>query len=379
MDSKRLEQFLIKNGQPKFRLGQIQKAIFQDGVSSFSEITTISKDLRELLENEIQMFSFNIEEVLEAKDGQSIKALLKIPKCHSERISQQVDESRNLGTRFLDKLEMTEFDLIETVLISPKPGVWSACISCQVGCQMGCRFCATGKMGFKRNLTAEEITDQILFWNQYLKNLEPKNSKLKPSNVSNIVYMGMGEPFNNWSEVSESIKILTDEKLFGFGSRSLSVSTSGIAEGIVRMAKEFGQVNLAISLHFANDEKRSHYMPVNKKDNLDTLKNALQKYFQITKRKVFLEYIMLDGINDTALDARQLVEYIKSIGNAHLLHVNLIRYNTTSDDLKPSTKDRTLRFKNELEKLHIRATIRKSLGDEIKGACGQLAGTGVRH
>lgn len=346
MDIKKLEQFIKDNNLPKFRLEQIKKAVFQDGVSSFAEISTISKDLRELMGNDLKMLSFEVEQVLEAKDGQSIKALLRLH-----------DKSP-----------------IETVLISPKPGAWSACISCQVGCQMGCRFCATGKMGFKRNLTAEEITDQILFWKQYLKNLEPKTSNLKPSNVSNIVYMGMGEPFNNWNEVSESIKILTDEKLFGFGSRSLSVSTSGIADGIVRMAKEFPQVNLAISLHFANDEKRSRYMPANLKDNLSSLKDALQEYFKITKRKVFLEYIMLDGINDSILDARQLAEYIKSIGNRHLLHVNLIRYNVTSEELKPSTKDRTLRFKNDLEKLHIHATIRKSLGDEIKGACGQLAG-----
>lgn len=355
MDISKLAKFLEEKNQPKFRLGQIQKAIFQDGMSSFSQITTISKDLREMLQTYIgEMLSFEVEKVLEARDGQSIKALLKLH----------------------------DGSPIETVLISPKPGVWSACISCQVGCQMGCRFCATGKMGFKRNLTAEEITDQILFWKQYLKknaesfrisDLGIRNSN---TSVGSIVFMGMGEPFNNWQNVSESIKILTDEKLFGFGSRSLSVSTSGIAEGIVRMAREFPQVNLALSLHFANDEKRSRYMPANLKDDMSALKKALQEYFQITKRKVFLEYIMLDGINDTALDARQLAEYIKSIGNKQLLHVNLIRYNTTSEDLKPSTRDNTTRFKNGLEKLGIHATIRKSLGDEIKGACGQLAGTG---
>ncbi len=349
MDIKKLEEFLAGNNLPKFRLAQIRKAVFQDGVLSFSEITTIPKDLRGILENNLNTLSFEVEQVLEARDGQSIKALLKLH----------------------------DGSPIETVLISPKPGTWSACISCQVGCQMGCKFCATGKMGFKRNLTAEEITDQILFWKQYLKN-NFQNSKFKIQNsnisVGNIVYMGMGEPFNNWQNVSESIKILTDKDLFGFGSRSLSVSTSGIAEGIVRMAKEFPQVNLALSLHFANDEKRSRFMPANLKDDMSALKKALQEYFQITKRKVFLEYIMLDGINDGALDVRQLAEYIKSIGNKHLLHVNLIRYNTTSEDLKPSTRDNTTRFKNGLEKLGIHATIRKSLGDEIKGACGQLAG-----
>ncbi|KKP96308.1 MAG: YloN [Candidatus Moranbacteria bacterium GW2011_GWE1_36_7] len=350
MNIKKLQQFLEENNLPKFRLGQIQKAIFMDGVSSFSEITTLSKNLREKIEKEMQLLSFEVEKVLVAEDGQSIKALLKL----------------------------FDGNLIETVLISPKPGIWSACISCQVGCAMGCRFCATGKMGFKRDLTDEEITDQVLFWRQYLK----KNSKLfgncnlgfENCDVKNIVYMGMGEPFNNWKEVSESIKILTDEKLFGFGSRSISVSTSGIADGIERMANEFPQVNLAISLHFASDEKRDRFMPVNKKDNLEKLRNALKKYFQITKRKVFLEYIMLDGINDAALDAKLLADFIHSIGNTHLLHINLIRYNMTSEELKPSSKTRTQLFKQELEKYNVNTTIRKSLGEEIKAACGQLAG-----
>ena len=391
MNIEKLQNFLKKNNQPSFRLGQIQKAIFADGVSSFAEISTLSKELRETLAKEMQLFSFEVEKVLVAKDGQSIKALLKLPSRHSERSeeSRANNDNRNLSGSFANTQDDRDFDLIETVLISPKPGIWSACISCQVGCAMGCRFCATGKMGFKRNLTAEEITDQVLFWRQYLKkqqatsdkrqgnaNTEKKNLHVacRMSHVANIVYMGMGEPFNNWQQVAESIKNLTDEKLFGFGSRSLSVSTSGIADGIVRMANEFPQVNLAISLHFASDEKRDRFMPVNKKDNLENLRQALKQYFQITSRKVFLEYIMLDGINDTALDAKLLSDFIYSIGHTHLLHMNLIRYNATSENLKPSSKTRTQLFKQELEKHNVNATIRKSLGEEIQGACGQLAG-----
>ena len=243
---------------------------------------------------------------------------------------------------------------------------------------MGCRFCATGKMGFKRNLTAEEITDQILFWRQYLKKFQNSKFKIKNYTISNIVYMGMGEPFLNWEEVSKSIKDLTNKKLFGLGSRSLSISTVGIAEGIEKMALEFPQINLAISLHFASDEKRTTYMPINKKDNLESLKQSLKKYFQISKRKVFLEYIMLDGINDSTRDAKMLADYIYSIGNRQLLHVNLIRYNSTPEtsveNLHPSSKNQTQFFKKELEKLHISVTIRKSLGEEVQGACGQLAG-----
>lgn len=354
MDNHTLEQFIARNNFPKFRLQQIQKAVFHDAVEAFSCITTISKDIREKLEQEIRLLSFSTEKISVADNRESVKALLRLE----------------------------DGNLVETVLISPKPGVWSVCVSCQVGCQMGCRFCATGKMGFIRNLTVEEITDQVLFWKQYLKH-DFKCTALpaakpifsgKLDDISNIVYMGMGEPFNNWETVSRSIRIFTDEKLFNFGSRSLSVSTSGIVSGIEKLAKEFPQVNLAISLHFASDEKRSRFMPVNQKYDLEALRLAVRNYFSVAKRKIFLEYIMLDGVNDTALDAKLLARYIESIGHKHLLHVNLIRYNTTSLDLKPSSKKRTHFFKEELKKYHINATIRKSLGDEIRGACGQLAG-----
>ena len=377
MDSKELGKLLKERDEPKFRLEQIKKAIFQDGVFSFAEISTISKELREALDAEIKILSFVPKKVLAAQDGQSIKALLKLQ----------------------------DGNLIETVLISPKPGFWSACISCQVGCAMGCRFCATGKMGFIRNLTAEEITDQILFWKQYLRKYQIQNrkSQINPKSkiqnskignchrlggvptrrenleignydISNVVYMGMGEPFMNWPEVRQSLKDLTDPNLFGFGARSISVSTSGIGEGIENFGKEFPQIKLAISLHFASDEKRSKFMPVNKKYNLQKLKKALQKYFENSSRKFFIEYIMLEGINDSRGDALELVSFLKSIGKPQLLHINLIRYNTTSEDLRPSSGNATQKFKNYLLQNNINATIRKNLGSEIQGACGQLAG-----
>jgi len=337
-----LEKILIENEQPKYRLEQIKKAIYKDGVSSFLEIKNIPKNLRELLDKEIEILSFKLENLLVSKDKKSFKALLKLK----------------------------DNNFIETVLISPKPELWSVCISSQAGCALACEFCATGKMGFKRNLLSEEITDQILFWRQHLK---IENCKLKiQNNVSNIVLMGMGEPFLNWENVEQSLSDLINEDLFGFGSRSISVSTSGIMNKIENFAREFPQINLAISLHFANNEKRSKYMPINKEYNLEKIKQGIENYFQITKRKIFIEYLLLKGINDTKEDIEELLRYLKSIKNNYLLHVNLIRYNSTESKLKASDYNKVQGIKNFLIKNKISTTIRKSLGSEISGACGQL-------
>jgi 23S rRNA (adenine2503-C2)-methyltransferase len=194
--------------------------------------------------------------------------------------------------------------------------------------------------------------------------------------------MGMGEPFLNWENVEQSLSDLTNPYLFAFGSRSISVSTAGIPEGIEKFAKAFPQVNLAISLHFAKDGTRSRLMPVNKKYNLEQLREALKKYFAKCNRKVFLEYIMLANVNESQKDADDLIDFIKSIGHKNLLHVNLIKYNPGniereilgSEELKSPVGHSIQKFKNYLLENGINATIRKSLGDDIQGACGQLAG-----
>lgn len=383
MDLSKLEKLLHKYKQPQFRLEQIRKAVFQDGAASISEITTLSKELREKLED-FKILSCAVEKILEAKDGQSVKALFKLP----------------------------DGKFIESVLISPKPNTWSVCVSTQVGCPMNCRFCATGKLGLQRNLTAEEITDQVLFWKQYLRNAgsgptatakdtnggrtatasrniadskfqtSPTGGQVQNSKFT-IVLMGMGEPFLNWENVKASLKNLINPELFGFGARSISVSTSGIPEGIEKLAQEFPQINLAISLHFADDQKRNEFMPVNRQYNLEVLSNSLRKYLRNTNRKVFIEYILLDKINDGREDADKLSKYLKSIGKLQLLHVNLIRYNSAEKgadpsvgigSLRPSPKETARKFKNYLLQNHIQVTIRKSLGEEIQGACGQLSG-----
>lgn len=381
MNIEKLEKTLAENNQLKFRLKQILKAVYQDGASSFLEISVLPKELREALDSEMKILSFEAEKVLVSKNKDSHKALLKLSDGQFIETVLMFSGIRKNTDGFDGPARIATRSVVGG----------SVCVSSQVGCPMGCRFCATGKMGFKRNLTAEEISDQVLFWKQYLRKCQISNDKCQTKSkdqnpkignwkleighydVSNVVYMGMGEPFLNWENVCESLKILTDKNLFGLGSRSISISTSGIVEGIAKMAQEFPQVNLAISLHFADDQKRSEFMPVNRKDNLESLRQALKKYFRITNRQVFLEYIMLSGINDSPEDASQLASYIRSIEKLQLLHVNLIRYNTTSADLKPSSKEKTENFKRMLSEQGISATIRKSMGEEIQGACGQLA------
>ncbi|MDD5290712.1 MAG: 23S rRNA (adenine(2503)-C(2))-methyltransferase RlmN [Patescibacteria group bacterium] len=348
MDFIKLQSILKEIGEPAFRYRQIKDAFTKQFVLDFKNISTISKSLAEDLAEKISPLSFKAEKILESKDGLSFKALLRL----------------------------SDGAVIETVLLSPLPGRWSACLSSQVGCSLACRFCATGQGGFRRNLTSEEITDQVLFWKNFFK------EKKLAGKFSSLVFMGMGEPFLNWPEVKSALKILIDKEFFNLGSRSISVSTSGIPDGIKNMAREFPQINLAVSLIFPNDRQRSQYMPVNRRFNLNQLKKALTYYFSKTNRKVFFEYVMFKGLNDQAAQADELIEFIKSIeGGAKLIHVNLIRYNAASGGFSPSDakttewfKDYLKWFKDYLNKNKVGATIRKSLGEEIKGACGQLAG-----
>ncbi|MCK4635555.1 MAG: 23S rRNA (adenine(2503)-C(2))-methyltransferase RlmN [Candidatus Moranbacteria bacterium] len=340
MNTKKIEKYLLELGESKFRLDQIKKAVYQDGIIDFAKISTLSKELREKLNSNFKILSAEPIEVLISQKKDSIKALLKL----------------------------SDGNLIETVLISPKSNVWSACVSCQVGCAVGCSFCATGKIGFKRNLTSEEITDQVLFWKSYLRENNISG------NFSNIVYMGMGEPFLNFEEVEKSLKVLISPDFFNFGSRKISVSTSGIMDKLEEFSEKFPQVNLALSLHSANPEKRSQLMPINQKYDLEKIKTELQKYLKKYKRKIFIEYLMIDGVNDGIEDAKILVDYLKLIGFEYLLHVNLIRYNDTNDKYKPSSKNKVKAFEKHLFDQKINVTIRKSLGQDIYAACGQLAG-----
>ena len=339
MNIKNLENKIIELDEPHYRLDQILKAIFQENIFYFNDINNIPKRLKEELKDEL-IINFKIIKIIKTKDLNTYKILI----------------------------ELNDKNIIESVLIKNKNG-YTACISSQCGCPLNCAFCATGQNGFIRNLTSEEITDQILFWKKYIleNNIQRK--------LTNIVYMGMGEPFLNYKNIVESIENLTNKNIFNSPDRSISISTSfANPEKMKNFFSKFPQINLAISLHFANNEKRSKYMPINNKYNLDDIKDFINYYLEKYNKKIFLEYIMIKNINDSKNDADNLIHFVKSIEKNYLIHINIIKYNNTYKNFNSSNYNNIIKFENYLKHNKINITLRKSFGTEITAACGQLAG-----
>ncbi|MCF7820765.1 MAG: 23S rRNA (adenine(2503)-C(2))-methyltransferase RlmN [Candidatus Pacebacteria bacterium] len=342
MNLQAIQKYLNKEGEPGFRLQQIQSGIYQKYCLSFEEIKGLPKNLAIKLEENFPIFPFKTVSVLSSEDKRAFKALLETKDRHK----------------------------IETVLLSPQANTFSACLSSQAGCALNCKFCSTGKIGFSRNLSPKEISGQYLFWKNYFK----KNNL--PGNFSNIVFMGMGEPFLNWDNLKEAILELNNPKLYNLGSRHISISTSGISPKLKELAKTFPQINLAVSLIFPEQKQRELYMPVAKQYSLKNLKQAIENYLTITKRKVFLEYIVFSGLNDRQESITQLEKFVKSISDwQKLIQINLIAYNDNNLDKFISPQpEKIQKLKQELEKRRMKVTVRKSLGQDIQGACGQLAG-----
>lgn len=314
---------------PKFAVDQIMQWIYQKGVRDPLAFTNISKALRDKLHA-----SFN----------------WSLPKIDAHLVSIDTSE------KFL--LETHDGLLFEMVLMPYESRV-TLCISSQVGCRMGCTFCQTGKMGLKRNLTSGEILSQILL----------ANEALKERRVSNIVFMGMGEPLDNYEEVVKACRIMIDPKALGLSSQRVTISTSGLAEEIRRLGKDL-PVRLAISLHNADDSKRSAMMPVNKRYCLADLKEALINYPAPKRHGITFEYVMIEGENDSLDDARKLVKYLTGIK----AKVNLIPLNHFPGiEIKASTAERLRAFQLYLSDRSIPAPIRYSRGQDISGGCGQLA------
>jgi len=329
MDSSKLKQILAN--EPAFRLKQARKVVFGDLIEDWSQAMVLPLALRQKLAEECPLLIKS--SVLVSSDSRTVKALITLAD----------------GLR------------VETVLMRYSDRN-TVCLSSMVGCPLACEFCATGKMGFKRNLTTDEITEQVLFFNRYLKK---ENQK-----VNSIVFMGMGEPFLNYDNVLGAIRILNSKDYFNIGARHISISTVGIIEGIEKLAKESLQVNLAISLHAPNEELRSKIMPINKKYPLAEVLRAVEDYLKVTRRKIMFEYIMIKDVNDSLENAKELAILLSGLKPA-IFMVNLISYNPTGV-FKASSSERIKEFKAVLEESKIETVQRYKFGRGIKAACGQL-------
>jgi len=331
---KELEEKLISFGMKKFRAKQIFKWVYDKGVFDFHKMTNISKEQRSFLSENFKLSLPTVEFMQKSVDG-TVKFALKL--CDG--------------------------NIVESVLI-PDEKRNTLCVSTQVGCRMGCKFCFTARMGFKRNLSVAEIISQIIIAKFVISSDKP---------VTNLVFMGMGEPLDNFDNLVKSLKIILETEGLNFSSRRVTVSTCGLIDKMESFGKEF-DINLAVSLHSAFDEKRSEIMPVNKKFNLSQLIKACKNYPLKNRQRITFEYIMIKDYNDSLEDAKKVVSVLGDLKSK----VNLIRFNGFPDTFfQPSQYNVVRKFQEYVISKGITATLRKSKGEDILAACGQLAGKNI--
>ena len=321
------EKYFLGIGEKKYKATQIYEWLYDKRITSFNEITNIKKEIISKMEED---FTFDfIELVKKQHDKDTYKFLFKL----------------NDGNH------------IEAVLMQHDYGN-SVCVSSEVGCNMGCAFCESGRLKKKRNLYTYEMVQELLL-------IEKEIGK----RISSVVVMGIGEPFDNYDNVINFLKIINDPKGLAIGARHITVSTCGLVPKIIEFAQLPYQFNLALSLHAPYDELRDKLMPVNKLYNISKVMDAISKYYAITNRRITIEYVMLKGVNDSIDDAKKLVDLLKGMN----IYVNLIPYNETSHiEFKKTDKDNILKFGKYLQDNGITVTIRKEFGSKIDAACGQL-------
>ena len=323
-----LQNELVALGEKKFRAEQIFKWIYVEKVHSFDEMTNLSLELREKLKQNYDMCNYSIVRKLESKDGTK---------------------------KYL--FGLSDGNAIESVLMQYHFGK-TVCVSSQIGCKMGCKFCASTGIAFVRSLTSGEIVEQIIAIEQDIG-----------EKISNVVFMGIGEPFDNYDNVMNAIKILNNQKGLNIGARHISVSTSGIVPKIYQFADENVQCTLSISLHSANNETRSSMMPVNNAYNIQELIKACKYYISKTNKRISFEYALAKDNNDNQKAADELVELLHGM----LCHVNLIPINKIENGKYiKSSNENIIKFRDYLNSKGITATIRRELGSDIDAACGQL-------
>ena len=322
-----LEDYFILMGEKKYKATQVFEWLYRHNEYNINNFSNIKKDIINKLKSDFTTEFIIIEKVLE---GQDVKKFL---------------------FRLLDG------EKIEAVLMEHNYGL-SVCVSSQVGCNMGCRFCESGRLKKVRNLETFEIVQQILLIQEYIN-----------KRIDSVVVMGIGEPFDNYDNIIRFIKIINDAKGLAIGARHITVSTCGLVPKIDEFSNLDLQVNLALSLHAARDSVRNRIMPVNKVYNIDTVIAAIKRYIAKTNRRVTIEYVMLNMVNDTLEDAQALVNLIKGMN----VYVNLIPYNETKNiEFSKSSKERINKFYEYLTTSGINVTVRREFGGNIKAACGQL-------
>ncbi len=325
-----LEQFVISIGFRKYRALQISQWIYKKLARTFDEMSNISKEGREKLKKKVKIYNLNLLKKELSRDGTA---------------------------KYLFELE--DGNRIESVFI-PEKDRNTICVSTQVGCSVGCSFCLTGKSGFSRNLTTSEIVDQYI---TVQRDVGIENR------ISNVVFMGMGEPLLNFENVKKGIEILTDNRMLGLSTRKITVSTSGIIPGIKQMAKELPKIKLALSLHATTDETREKLIPLNKKYPIKSVMKELKNYPADNMRRIMIEYLIIEGINDSVEDAERLIKLIKNIP----VKVNIIPFNEYPKSLfKRPSKEKIETFQKVLWDAGIATFVRDSRGQEISAACGML-------
>ncbi|MCM8782220.1 MAG: 23S rRNA (adenine(2503)-C(2))-methyltransferase RlmN [Candidatus Omnitrophica bacterium] len=323
LDLKELEAVLTKYFVPSFHAEQIFSWIYKKGSKDFDSMSNLPKGLREKLKDDFYIYSLKLISELKSKDGTE---------------------------KFL--FELKDKNYIESVIIPAKRRV-TACISSQVGCKFACQFCASGTSAFKRNLSTGEIIEQLL-----------------GSNFTHIVFMGIGEPLDNYDNVLKAIRIINSPFAFNIGSRRITISTCGLIPGIKRLMEEDLQIELSISLHAPTDELRNKLLPVNKKYPLKELMSVCKEYIEKTGRQITFEYILIKGINSDLQNAKNLSKIVKDL---RLCKVNLIPCNSLKEvKIEAPRRSETLLFRDALLKMGINTTLRKPRGQDIEAACGQL-------
>lgn len=353
LDLSSLINILAEWGEPAYRAKQVWQGLYQNLYNSPEQFTNLPKSLREKLSDHFTFSNFKIKTRLDSSDGFTRKTLFELP-----------------DGNLIEAVLMHYGDPADNPQIIPSPTGRGAknrrtlCISTQAGCAMGCVFCATGQLGFKRHLSSGEIVAQVMYYARVLKDVN--------ESVTNIVLMGMGEPFHNYDNTMSAIDRLNDKDGYNFGARRFTVSTVGLVPQIRRFADEKRQVNLAISLHAVDDDERLAIMPVNKRYRIDEVLEACRYYIAQTGRRVTFEWALISGVNDTPEVANKLAHRLKGL----MCHVNAIPLNPTAGFKGEATdRQRANIFKETLEQAGVPCTIRMRRGIDIQAGCGQLAGS----